>query len=239
MRGREDGLPRLLDRRAPLPRRVLALLQPRGPLRRHRGHDRAHAPRLRRAAHAQAVQPPGAHRRVGRRARPHLGRPGRLRHRPLVDARRAGGLRHRSRRDRARAVGRGHRPRRRPAGPTRSRARRQALADAEAQRPPQAAARSRTRRSSAPPAASHGHYEIGKAGHRPVLVHRRRPARGAHRHASRSTARGQADCIEPLGEFRQRAGGHLHHGPLRPDRRGGRRRGRGVLRRGTRTPAPA
>ena len=63
---------------------------------------RADAPRLRRAAHAEAVQPPGAHRRVGRGARPHLRRPRRLRHRPLGDTRRARGLRHRSRTRRAR-----------------------------------------------------------------------------------------------------------------------------------------
>ena len=69
-RRRAGRLRRVLDRRAPLPRGVLALLEPRGALRRDRGADRAHAPRLRRAADAEAVQPPGAHRRVGRRARP-------------------------------------------------------------------------------------------------------------------------------------------------------------------------
>ena len=71
-----------------------------------------HAARLRRAAHAQAVQPSGAHGRVGRGARPALRRPRRLRHRPLVHARRARGLRHRSARD-ARDVAGGDRARRR------------------------------------------------------------------------------------------------------------------------------
>ena len=61
-----------------------------------------HAARLRRAAHAQAVQPPGAHRRVGRGARPALRRPRRLRHRPLGDAHRARRLRRRPARTRAR-----------------------------------------------------------------------------------------------------------------------------------------
>ena len=56
---------------------------------------RADAPRLRRAPHAEAVQPPGAHGRVGGRARPHLQRSRRPRHRSVVDPGRAGGLRHR------------------------------------------------------------------------------------------------------------------------------------------------
>ena len=88
-------LPRVLDRRAPLPRGVLALLEPRGALRRDRRAHREHPPRLRRAAHAEAVQPPGPHGRVGRGARPASRRPRRLRHRPLVDPGRARGLRHR------------------------------------------------------------------------------------------------------------------------------------------------
>ena len=60
-RRRPVGLGRVLDRRAPLPRGVLALLEPRGALRRHRRPHRAHPPRLRRPAHAPAVQPPRAH----------------------------------------------------------------------------------------------------------------------------------------------------------------------------------
>ncbi len=53
-RRRAVGLGRLLDRRAPLPRGVLALLEPRGALRRHRRPHRAHPARLRRAAHARS-----------------------------------------------------------------------------------------------------------------------------------------------------------------------------------------
>ncbi len=65
-------LGRVLDRRAPLPRGVLALLEPRGAVRRDRGAHEPHAARLRRAAHAEALQPSGAHGRVGRGARPAL-----------------------------------------------------------------------------------------------------------------------------------------------------------------------
>ncbi len=61
-----------------------------------------HAPRLRRAAHAEAVQPSRAHRGVGRGARPPLRRPRRHRHRSLGDAHRARGLRRRPARTRAR-----------------------------------------------------------------------------------------------------------------------------------------
>ena len=70
------------------------------------------AARLRRPAHAQAVQPSGAHGRVGRGARPPLRRPRRFRHRSFGDAHRARGLRRRPARD-ARDVARGDRARRR------------------------------------------------------------------------------------------------------------------------------
>ena len=105
---RQAGLPLVLDRRAPLPRGVLALLQPRGALRRHRGADREHAPRLRRAPAAQAVQPPDPHRGVGGGARPDLsdgrvefgtgrsstrGRDRGLRHRPAATRARCGARR--------------------------------------------------------------------------------------------------------------------------------------------------
>ncbi len=79
-------LGRILDRRAPLPRGVLALFESGSAVRRDRGAHLAHAARLWRAADAEAVQPSGAHGRVGRGARPALRRPRRLRHRPLLDA---------------------------------------------------------------------------------------------------------------------------------------------------------
>ena len=66
---------------------------------------REHPHRLRRAPAAEAVQPPDPHRGVGGRARPALRRAGRVRHRPLVDARRARGLRHRPAARRARCGG--------------------------------------------------------------------------------------------------------------------------------------
>src|SRR5262245_63450731 len=56
--GRASRLPFLLDRRAPLPRGVLALLEPRGPVRRDRGADHDDAHRVRRAPPPEAVQPP-------------------------------------------------------------------------------------------------------------------------------------------------------------------------------------
>ena len=161
---RPDGLPRLLDGGAPLPRGVLALLQPRGPLRRGRGPHQEHPHRVRRAPPPQAVQPPDPHRGVGGGARPHLRRPGRLRDRTLVDARGARGLRRRSRRD-ARDVARGPRPHRRARGP-RTSTRRRASTGRWAR--PAGCCRSRcssrTRRSSVPPAASPGHEEIGQRG---------------------------------------------------------------------------
>ena len=100
-RGRAGGarragrLPQPVDGRAPLPRGVLALLEPGDPVRAHRREDVAAAARLWRAPAAAALQPSGAHGRVGRGARPALRRPRRVRHRPLGDARRARGLRHR------------------------------------------------------------------------------------------------------------------------------------------------
>ena len=102
MLGDRLGFHSVLDGRAPLPRGVLALLEPRGALRRDRGAHREHPHRLRRAAAAEAVQPPDPHRRVGRGARPDLRRARRVRHRPLVDPRRARGLQRRSRTRRAR-----------------------------------------------------------------------------------------------------------------------------------------
>ena len=70
------------------------------------------AARLRRAAHAEAVQPSGAHRGVGRGARPVERRPRRHGHRSLGDAHRARRLRRRPE-GHARDVARGDRARRR------------------------------------------------------------------------------------------------------------------------------
>ena len=53
----------------------------------HRRPDRTDPPRLRRAPHAQALQPPGADRGVGGGPRPALGRAGRPRHRPVPTTR--------------------------------------------------------------------------------------------------------------------------------------------------------
>ena len=198
---RQDGLPRVLDGRAPLPRGVLALLEPRGALRRGRRAHREHPHRLRRAPAAEAVQPPDPHRGVGRGARPHLRRPRRLRHRPLVDARRARGLRHRPRRD-ARDVARGARAHRRARGPRTSTrptastgrwARRAACTRSRCKQPhpPIFGATSQPRRPQGD----------GQAGHRAVLVHRRAPARAARRATSRIYRKGLAECEKPAGKF--------------------------------------
>ena len=118
---------------------VLALLEPRGALRRDRGPHREHPPRLRRAARAEAVQPPGPLGGVGRGARPPQRRSGRVRHRPLVDPHRARGLRRRPGRDPADVAG-GARPHRRLLDERRARVRRRVLVDAEAPRAAEAAA---------------------------------------------------------------------------------------------------
>ncbi len=135
--GRALRMGRVLDRGTPLPLGVLALLEPRGPLRgRGRAH-RAHPHRLRGAAHAPALQPSRADGGVGGRARPALRRPGGPRHRALLDAGRARRVRGRPGRD-PRHVAGGHRARGGVLDQRRVRARRQVLADAQAARAPQA-----------------------------------------------------------------------------------------------------
>ena len=135
--GRAVRVGRLLDGRAPLPLGVLALLEPRGPLRGRRRADRADPHRLRGAAHAPALQPPGAHGGIGGRARPALRRPGRPRDRPVLDPGRARGVRCRPGRD-PRHVAGGHRPRGGVLDQRRVRVGRQVLADAQATGPAQA-----------------------------------------------------------------------------------------------------
>ena len=81
-------------------------------------------------------------------ARPRVGRPRRVRHRPLVDPRRDRGLRHRPARD-ARDVGRSARPHRRLLDERRVRVRGQALVDAAAGACTRSRSRIRTRRSGA------------------------------------------------------------------------------------------
>ena len=162
--GDRGRLPRVLDRRAPLPRGVLALLEPRGALRRGRRAHREHPHRLRRPAAAEAVQPPDPHRGVGRGARPHLRRPRRLRHRPLVDAPRARGLRHRPRRD-ARAVAGGARAHRERVDEDEYQADGQVLAHGRAACAcSRSRCSSRTRRSSARRRVRGGHEEMGAQG---------------------------------------------------------------------------
>src|SRR3954468_5246152 len=95
--GRRDrGLRVVLDRRAPLPRRVLTLLRAGCALRRDRGAHHHHAHRPRRPAPPLPVQPPGARRGGRSRRRPRLRRPARIRPRSGVHPRGTRGLRGRS-----------------------------------------------------------------------------------------------------------------------------------------------
>ena len=217
--GRPDGLPRVLDRRTPLPRGVLALLEPRGALRRGRGAHQEHPHRLRRTAAAQAVQPPDPHRGVGRGARPHLRRTGRLRYRTLVDPGRARGLQRRTRRH-ARDVAGGARAHRRRVDRRRVPGAGRVLADGRTSpRAAQAAA-------AATPADLRRHQQPPRprgdrsARHRVVLVHRRTPARAAgreHRHVPQGARRVRATG----GQVRQRHRRDVHDGVVRarPTRR--------------------
>ena len=237
-RGRRTlRLGRLLDRRAPLPRGVLALLQPRGALRRHRRPDRADAPRLRRAAHAEAVQPPGAHGRVGRRARPHLQRPRRPRHRPL--ARPAPSSRaSASTRPRPAACGRRRSVTSSAAGRTTTYA-----FEGEHWSMPPRRVQPKPIQQPHPPiwgatSSDDGHRQVGELGLGPVLVRGRRAARGGEgedRHLPRPPS--------PAAPSRSASTSTTRRPPSRwrcarpPSRRRGRRRARASS--GTRRPAPA
>ena len=104
-----------------------------------RGPHREHPARLRRAARAEAVQPPRPLGGVGRGARPPQRRASRVRHRSVVDAHRARGLRRRPLRDRADVAGGAH-AHRRLLDERGARVRRRVLVDAEASRAAEAAA---------------------------------------------------------------------------------------------------
>ena len=190
-RRRPLRLARLLDRRAPLPAGVLPLLEPRGALRRHRGADRAHPPRLRRAPHAQALQPPGAHRGVGGRPRPALRRPGRLRDRPLGDPGRARGLRHRPGREPAHVAG-GDRATSSGAGPTTS-----TSSTGEYWQMPRRRVQPKPLQKPHPPlwgatTSDEGHAPGRRARPRPVLVRRRAAAGGGQAQDRRLPRRDRA-----------------------------------------------
>ena len=183
MLGDRLGLPQRLDRRAPLPRGVLALLEPRDPLRRDRGAHREHPHRLRRA--------PAARSRTTTRSAPPSRSPCSTCSPTVASSsapaarRRApsskGSTSTRTRRARCGARrsstswARGPRSTTRPTASTGRWARRARVQPKPLQQPapadlgrdeqPRRAPRDRSSR------------------HRPVLVHRRRPARGARRAA--------------------------------------------------------
>ena len=187
----------VLDRGAPLPRGVLALLQPRGALRRDRGAHREHPHRLRRAPAAQAVQPPDPHRGVGRGARPHLRRPASssapAARRPAPSSRASASTRTRPARSGRRRSGtssaRGPRTSTRPTAST-GRCRRAACHPKPLQQPHPPICGSRR---PAPTATC----IAGELGLGLLLVHRRRPARGARRAASTMYREGLAACTQP------------------------------------------
>ncbi len=213
-RGRAGGLPRVLDGRAPLPRGVLALLEPRGAVRRDREPHRADAPRLRRAAHAEAVQPSRAHRGVGRGARSVERRPGRLRHRPFGDAHRARRLRHRPE-GHARHVARGDRARRRLLDERALLVRRASTGRCPTGGCSRSRCSNRTRRSGARRRATtatrrSASSASGCARSRSAC----RPKRSRRR--STSTATAVAQCTTPIGKFVQQPGRDVHDGVCAP-----------------------
>ena len=218
----------LLDGGAPLPAGVLALLEPRGPLRRHRRADRAHAPRLRRAPDAPALQPPGADGRVGGRTRPDLRRPGRFRHRALGHPGRARGIRDRPRPDPGRC---GRRPSSTwsGAGPTRS-----TSSPVSYWQMPRRRVQPKPLQKPHPPiwgatTSEDGHRQVGElglglcsfaVGHLPrggQAEGRRLPPGGGRLHRADRGLRAQRDR-------------HLHHGAVRRQPGAGARPGPGVLR---------
>ena len=220
-RRREGGLPRVLDGRAPLPGGVLALLESRGVVRRDRESHEPDAFGLRSALDAAAVQPSGAHGRVGRRPRLAQRRPRRLRYGPVGDADRARGLRRRPE-GHTGDVARGDRARRRLLDQRPVLLRGQALVAARPARAAQAAA-------AAPPADLGRDHERRRtrpgrrARPRVVFVRGRCLTRGREeedRHLPRrSNAVHGADR-----QVREQPGRDVHDGHLRAERgRGGAR----------------
>ena len=78
----------------------------------------------------------------------------------------------------------------------------------------------------------------GPARHRPVLVHRRPPARAARRE-HRDVPQGPRRVHAAGGQVRQRHRGHVHDGALRAHQRGGHRGRRASRSSGTRSTAAA
>ena len=199
---------------APLLRGVLALLEPRGALRRDRGDHREPAHRVRRAAHAAALQPPGPHRGVRRGPRPHERRSGGVRHRSLGHPRRARGFRHQPGRH-ARDVGRGRQLCGRVLDQRRRRVPRQVLGSPAAARDPEAEA--------VPAPADLGRDHVGRRARgdgpsrsRRVLVHGRCAARRPQG-ARRPLPVRHLAVHEAHRQVRERPGGDVHDGELRAD----------------------
>ena len=186
---RPHGLPLVLDGRAPLPRRVLALLEPRGALR-HTSRRVTENIRIGYGVRLlpEAVQPSGAHRRERRGARPRSA---------TAASSSAPAARRRAPRSKASASTRTRHARcgtRRSitssaSGPTTSTSSRASTGRCRSGACTRSRCSSRTRRSGARRRAVEGHYEIGKRGIGLLsftVGNPARAARGAHR---RTTAR--------------------------------------------------
>ena len=235
--GEAGRVPRVLDGRAPLPRGVLALLEPRGAVRRDREPHVEDAARLRRAPHAQAVQPSRAHRRVGRGARPAVATAGST---WAPAARRRGielegfGI---DPQGHARDVARGDRARRRLLDQRAHVVRGQALVAARPARAAEAVA-------AAAPAdlGRDDERRRPRAGRRarprPVLVRGRRVAR-RREEEDRHLPRVGREVHDADRQVRQQPGRDVHDGVVRADRGRSARDRRGSRSSGTRRSAPA
>ena len=184
----------------------------------------------------EAVQPPDPHRGVGRGARPHLRRPRRVRHRPLVDARRARGLRRRSRRD-ARDVARGARAHRRRVDRGRVPGRR-ASTGRWARR---GACYPKPLQQPHPPifgatSSLPGHEEIGQRGIGLCSFTVGLPPEQLADNIA-MYREGPRRVRAARGQVRQRHRGHVHDGALRADERRGHRGRRASRSSGTRSTA--
>ena len=188
---------------------------------------REHPARLRRAPHAQALQPPGAHGGVGGGARPALEGAGRHGRRPFGHPGRARGLRDRPRREPPDVAG-GHRAHRGLLDQRGVRVRGRVLADAASSGAAQAVAE-------AAPAPLGRHHQRrgprpgGRARTRPVLLRRRSAPDGGQAQDRRLPGRRRA-VHAAHRRLREQPGGDVHHGPVRSRRREGQGGGPGVLR---------
>ena len=234
---RPDGLPQLLDGRAPLPRGVLALLQPRGALRRHRRPR----PRTSASATACASCPRPTTTRCARPSRPPCSTSSATAGSSSAPAaRRPGPSSRASASTRTRPARCGARRSSTSSAcwtnetSTRStastgRCRRAACSPSRRQEPHPPLWGATSSPDGPPEMGEHGiglcSFTVG------VPPEELKERIGLYR-------QGLAECTEPVGQVRQRPGRHLHHGLARRPRRRP-TRSRASRSSGTRRPAPA